>query len=603
MKDAKGMGQYFTPRFVAEFMVSLIQKDKSVPVLEPAAGKGVFLDVLWKKGFRNILAYEIDANLPNESPAAINYQDFLTVENLASPEVIIGNPPYVRWKNMAQKDRERFKKDPKWKKIVNGLSDLSYAFMHKCVDILQPEGELIFITPYFWTETLHSSDLRRKIASCGDLATVINFHEMRIFPTVSLSTVVFKFVKERSNRQIKVLHVWSKTNLTHSVLSKIKTVLSDLESGESYISKGEIEAYLHPQFKGGLPWKFLSPPINRRLKTIEEACTHSAPHVAIDTGQQVLLSKLYEEDDIERFNISKEILKRSKFRGRTYWRPKGSSKPLNDFFPKQSKEGKKYNSELPGRYVRLGDVAEIGNGMVSGLDKAFRLPEEILLSTKEKARIIYVVKAKSLHQFYHEGVARYAFLNGISSETEFKKSYPNIFVHIKQFKEKLLKRYSYNRHIPWWEWVFLRNRTLFEQNAKKIFVPCKDRFDKRGYVRFALVEGQFFATQDVTAIVKSDQFQEDEKYLVAILNSEITFEWLRHKGLTRGGVLEFSEKPLTRIPIRLINWSDEEEVLLHNAIVELTEQIIETHQLNPIKGQIEEKIQDLYERTGSNLPY
>lgn len=600
MKDLKGMGQFFTPRFVAEFMVSLIQKDKSVPVLEPAAGKGVFLDVLWKKGFRNLLAYEIDANLPNESPVEINYQDFLTADNLANPEVIIGNPPYVRWKNIARKDRERFKKDPKWKKIVNGLSDLSYAFIYQCVDILKPEGELIFITPYYWTETLHSSDLRRKIARCGNLATVINFHEMRIFPTVSLSTLVFKFVKNRSNRQIKVLHVWSKTNLTQPVLSKVKAVLQDLESGESYISKGVIEAYLHPQFKGGLPWKFLSHSINRRLKAIEDACTHSAPHVVIDTGQQVLLSKLYEEDDIEQLNISKEILKRSKFRGRTYWQPKESYKPLSYFFPNRSKKGQNYSSELAGRYVRLGDVAEIGNGMVSGLDKAFRLPKEIPLSAKEKAQILYVVKAKSLHQYYYEGVTRYAFLNGISSETKFKKSYPNIFVHLKPFKEKLLKRYNYNRRIPWWEWVFLRNMTLFEQNTKKIFVPCKDRFDKRGYVRFALVEGPFFATQDVTAIVKSNLFQEDEKYLVAILNSEITFEWLRHKGLTRGGVLEFSEKPLTRIPIRLINWSDKEEVLLHNAIVELTGQIIETYQLDPIKGLIEEKLKDLYERTISN---
>ncbi|MFX0116953.1 MAG: Eco57I restriction-modification methylase domain-containing protein [Candidatus Hodarchaeota archaeon] len=596
MNNLKAVGQYFTPRFVAEFMVSLIEKEKTAKILEPCAGRGIFLDVLWKSGFKELLAYELDSNLPNDSPVEIVYRDFLATNDLIRPEVIIGNPPYVRWKNLTRTDRERFKKDPKWKGIINGLSDLSYAFLHRCVDLLQPGGELIFITPFFWTETLHSSDLRRKFANCGELSTVINFHEMRIFSAVSLSTIIFKFVKAYSHRQIKVVHVWSKSNLSQHVLSRVREILQTLGPDEKYISEGEIEGYLHPQFRGGFPWKFQSPMVNQRLKTIEDACTYIAPRVKMATGQHIRLSQLYEEDDIEQLDLSKKFLTQSKFRGRFYWIPKESPKALTYFLSKKGAKNRNCKCELPRRYVRLGDIAEIGNGMVSGLDKAFKLPKGILLSEKEKALTISVVKAKSLHQFYHEKTIDYAFPNGISSETELQESYPNIFAHISPFKEQLLKRYNYNRKIPWWEWVFLRNKSLFERNFRKILVPCKDRFDKRGYVRFAYVEGSFFPTQDVTAIVKSNPFAEDEKYLVAVLNSDITFEWLRNKGLTRGGVLEFSEKPLSRIPIRLINWNDNEEVLLHNVIVELTEQILEKHQIDPYKAEIEVRLQNLYRR-------
>ncbi|MEM0453817.1 MAG: N-6 DNA methylase [Sulfolobales archaeon] len=61
----KSLGQCFTPAEVAEFMVSLIAKQKDATVLEPCAGTGVFLTSLEKAGFKNIIAYEIDSSLPN----------------------------------------------------------------------------------------------------------------------------------------------------------------------------------------------------------------------------------------------------------------------------------------------------------------------------------------------------------------------------------------------------------------------------------------------------------------------------------------------------------------------------------------------------------
>ncbi|MGV9204614.1 MAG: hypothetical protein ACOC44_11425, partial [Promethearchaeia archaeon] len=74
------IGQVFTPSYVAEFMVKNIikfynnQKVNSplpkqiseLKVLEPAAGKGVFLDSLLANGFQNITAYELDTGLKKD---------------------------------------------------------------------------------------------------------------------------------------------------------------------------------------------------------------------------------------------------------------------------------------------------------------------------------------------------------------------------------------------------------------------------------------------------------------------------------------------------------------------------------------------------------
>ena len=60
------IGQFFTPDYVAKFMVknalSFLDGQK-LKVLEPSVGKGVFLKFLIQEELENIRAYEIDENL------------------------------------------------------------------------------------------------------------------------------------------------------------------------------------------------------------------------------------------------------------------------------------------------------------------------------------------------------------------------------------------------------------------------------------------------------------------------------------------------------------------------------------------------------------
>jgi len=201
----KSLGQYMTPRVIAEFMVSLISKPLSASILEPAAGEGVFLEVLYEKGFRNITAYEIDRQLGKRSPIKITYQDFLKIPPKPIFDVIIGNPPYVRWKNIPEEWKKMFKRDKYWRKIMNGLCDLTYAFIYHAVNFLKDNGELIFICPLFWTETIHGKYLRDYLSRNGSLEILINFNEAKIFKNVSSTIIVFKYMKGIKLPYIKVV--------------------------------------------------------------------------------------------------------------------------------------------------------------------------------------------------------------------------------------------------------------------------------------------------------------------------------------------------------------------------------------------------------------
>jgi adenine-specific DNA-methyltransferase len=506
--NVKSLGQYMTPRFVAEFMTSLISKPTSAQILEPCAGEGIFLEVLEKKGFKNITAYEIDERLGKGSPVKITYSNFLQIPPKQSFDVVIGNPPYVRWKNIPDEFKSLFRKDKYWNKIMNGLCDLTYSFIYHAVNFLRDYGELIFICPLFWTETVHGRRLREHLSKKGSIELLINLNEAKVFKEVSSTIIIFKYIKGVKLPYVKIVEYRSKQPVTPDVINKISLLIKRLElqtgNYNFYLEENSYRVYLSEQFIGSEPWRPI-PPTEKIVRKI-------------DTLQNL---------------------------------------------------------------AHVGDIADIGNGMVSGLDEAFKLSEGELkaLNEHERNSLIYVYKAKTLERFFPSSdPIPYAFTNYIMSEKELKQLYPYFYQKLSNYKEKLKQRYNYGRNIPWWHWVFLRNKKLFESYKFKIFVPSKERYNIRGYFRFALIrdtkDKTFYATQDVTAICIKPGVRENVEYILGLLNSNPIQKWIMIKGFSRGGVYDFSEAPISIIPILKIDWNNPNEVEIHRLIVEVVKEII-----------------------------
>ena len=229
----------------------------------------------------------------------------------------------------------------------------------------------------------------------------------------------------------------------------------------------------------------------------------------------------------------------------------------------------------------IGDVVEIGNGLVTGKDKAFKIDDTSILNAKEKKHLMQIMKAKDLKKYKHGKKTAYIWLNDaeIKDEEVVKKDFPNFHAQLSNYRvggskigpkqRGLEERYCYNRDIKWWEWVFLRNRTWMQPHRVKIMCPCKERHDKKGFVRFSLIKGDVMPLQDVTALVPFAETEESAEYITAWLNSDAVYSWLDAKGHGRGGVLEFSEAPLMRIPFKRIDFSNPEEKKIHDQITSL----------------------------------
>jgi len=519
-------GQYMTPKEIAKFMLSLSTIDFQSRILEPCCGEGVFLELFDKQGYTNYLAYEIDKKIIKHSRNVLNHS-FISAKIDEKFDLIIGNPPYIRWKNLEQDLKDELGKSDVWDKYCNALCDYSNIFIIKSIELLKEGGELIFITPEYWLNTMHSTKMRNYMMQHGFFEAIYHFNETPIFEKATVSTMVFKYRKSNkpAPKNIKVAKYYANKKLTDNILCKLK----------SWERQDNTEYILIPQFQIDKNWILASKDVIDELNLFEYQC------------------KKYDTTDL-------------------------------------------FSTE---KLCTIGDICDIGNGMVSGLDKAFQVENVTPLTKEELHYSIRVMKAKNLSPYFHTDTTRYIFINEPISEDEFKEKCPNYYQHLFPYIEQLDKRYRYNRDIPYWEWVFLRNYHLFNRKSPKIFVPCKERISNKNYFRFSYIEEGIFPTQDVTALYKKEGVQESLLYILALLNSRYVFDWLRFNGVVKGSIVEFSEKPIASIPFKRINFNDENDANIHHQIVSLTKNYLKTKK-EYILNELNKAIDDLFMINGEN---
>ncbi|MBR5695206.1 MAG: Eco57I restriction-modification methylase domain-containing protein [Paludibacteraceae bacterium] len=486
-------GQYFTKDVIASFMVDLIRHPHSCSVLEPSCGRGVFIDELRKAGYEDIVGYEVDQSL-STTYSCVKHESFISSPVSDKYDVIIGNPPYIRWKNLEDDLKKELNNCTLWKTYFNSLCDYLFIFILKSIEQLREEGELIFICSEYWLNTTNSLSLRNYMCKNGCISEIYHFKEAPLFEHVNASLIIFRYIKTKNKDSSINLYMYSGDGCP---------------SSEELKTKACFQTSIIPQFKEGGRWILATESIQKELLMFEKSC----------------------------------------------------SKP----------------ALLTQSFFTIGDFFDIANGMVSGLDKAFSVSddEKKSLNELEKSVLIKVLKAKNLSRFYHSGFSEYIFIQDELTEKDFQDEYPSFYNHFEKYKEELNKRYNYNKDIPFWKFVFPRSQRLFEKPVDKIFVPCKERISNKEYVRFCYAKQDFFPLQDVTCIVPKKECKESIFYVLGYLNTPQVFNWLLHNGIIKGYIVEFSEKPISQIPFRKINWNKSKEVEIHNSITFKVKECIE----------------------------
>lgn len=221
--EQKLRGAYYTPLQLADAMVGFFASQNIATVLEPSCGDGVFLDSLKNLKLldkvRRVTAVEIE---PDEAEKVrsrylgfgqieICNEDFFDyyyrVLGKESFDLILGNPPYIRYQYLKESQREMQSEiltshGMKANKLINAW----VAFIVACVQLLSENGKIAFVIPAEILQVAYAEDLRLYLANNLAKITLITFEQL-VFPDIEQEVVVFIGEKGKEEKGIRIIEM------------------------------------------------------------------------------------------------------------------------------------------------------------------------------------------------------------------------------------------------------------------------------------------------------------------------------------------------------------------------------------------------------------
>lgn len=258
----KDYGLFFTPQWIVDFMVKLVNfnelvNKKDLAILEPACGLAQFLmgikknyPFIFKKA--KLIGVEINQEVINYLKT-LNIDgfkliegDYLLWESKDYFDLIIGNPPYGI---PSLSEHYTIKVPPLVKEKYKNLYETWYgkynvygAFIEKSIKLLKPEGQLIFIVPATFMILDEFKKLRAFLSQNGK-AEIIYLGSEVFQPEADVSVLVLNFIKssilanmvelsEYKGGKIKTIKVGS--NWKGEIVTFETNFSKALESNSSY---------------------------------------------------------------------------------------------------------------------------------------------------------------------------------------------------------------------------------------------------------------------------------------------------------------------------------------------------------------------------------
>ncbi|MBG6129527.1 adenine-specific DNA-methyltransferase [Aquimarina sp. EL_43] len=227
MLNKKETGSYYTPttlsRFLARHIVQKYLRVNDISILEPSCGDGQFISSLFDSLDLNttdsisIDLFDIDKKELNNAKAlipssnkikkGIYHQDYLKyhLDNNKKYSLIIGNPPYIKRKNLQKLQlkscdevHETFKDSNKLITSNGKINNIWIAFVEAAIMSLKQNGILCFVIPSEVLQVKYAKELRALIIDEFDRVEVFAFNEL-IFEGIQQDVIVLIGVKGIEN--------------------------------------------------------------------------------------------------------------------------------------------------------------------------------------------------------------------------------------------------------------------------------------------------------------------------------------------------------------------------------------------------------------------
>lgn len=187
-------GGYYTPQKLADCITKLTLKD-DIKILEPSCGDGSFLRSI--KKLLNNKKYNIEKidaveYIKEESDKSAKLVKDIENANVINEDfynfyvnckdrynLIIGNPPYIRYQYLTPFQREKqaqvlIKNKMKSNKLINSW----VFFLVACIELLEKNGTIAFVIPAEIMQVAYAEDLRKYLSKHLSKINIISFNEL-----------------------------------------------------------------------------------------------------------------------------------------------------------------------------------------------------------------------------------------------------------------------------------------------------------------------------------------------------------------------------------------------------------------------------------------
>jgi len=224
--DKKVNGAFFTPPNITNFIVSQTITSDSQKVCDPSCGCGafliaatIFISEKFKKNITDVIEkniYGVDIadysirrakillsllslkdgddkkdikfNLKTADSLITNWKRLFNKTEKGF-DVVIGNPPYVKFQDLDKELRGRLYKN--WLTLKTGNYNLYFAFFELGIAIMKTDGILGYITPNNYFTSLAGVPLREYLESNKFIEKIIDFNHLKVFEAQTYTCITF----------------------------------------------------------------------------------------------------------------------------------------------------------------------------------------------------------------------------------------------------------------------------------------------------------------------------------------------------------------------------------------------------------------------------
>lgn len=234
-EDKKINGAFYTPRKITKLIIDEVVTSANQLICDPSCGCGAFLieaalklsnefgkdiiDVIQDniygvdiadysikraKVLLSLLALtqqrdvtKIEFNLQSMDSLEVNWKRlFPNIFENGGFDIVIGNPPYVKFQDLPDRLRKSLYYD--WTTLKKGTYNLYFAFFELGVKILRKEGILGYITPNNYFTSIAGIHLREFLINNGLIRKIVDFNHLLLF-NVQTYTCITILNKIREN--------------------------------------------------------------------------------------------------------------------------------------------------------------------------------------------------------------------------------------------------------------------------------------------------------------------------------------------------------------------------------------------------------------------